>query len=220
MEINPAFYAFDVKRLIGKELNEIVVDPLWTFSVINYCEQIYFLFEDKYRFTKTRSAAYISSYLLKEIKRKVEEFQGLILDGVVVTVPSSFTEKQKQEMIHASGNAGCGVPYLLPEPIAALIAYSYETNIPNGSITLLFDLGGGTTDICISKIVENEIKVLIEMGDQFLGGKDFDKLLINHFNSILKKRYELDVFATNKKFRLMIKCQEIKHTLSVNMDAK
>uniref|UniRef100_A0A914QUS1 Uncharacterized protein n=1 Tax=Panagrolaimus davidi TaxID=227884 RepID=A0A914QUS1_9BILA len=234
MEINPAFYAFDVKRLIGKEFHEIIIDPLWTFSVLNYCEQIYFLFDDKIQFPKILSAAYITNYLLEEIKRKVEEFQGLFLDGVVLTVPSSFTEKQKQGIIHASDIAGCGVPHLLPEPIAALItekknkiwtlpffsviAYSYETDIPNGSITLLFDLGGGTTDICISKIVENEIKVL--MGDQFLGGKDFDKLLINHFNSILKERYELDVFATNKKFRLMLKCQEIKHTLSVNTDDK
>uniref|UniRef100_A0AC34FY20 Uncharacterized protein n=1 Tax=Panagrolaimus sp. ES5 TaxID=591445 RepID=A0AC34FY20_9BILA len=45
METKSKFSAFDVKRLIGKELHEIEIDPLWPYKVINYCEQIYLLFD-------------------------------------------------------------------------------------------------------------------------------------------------------------------------------
>uniref|UniRef100_A0A914PG79 Heat shock protein 70 n=1 Tax=Panagrolaimus davidi TaxID=227884 RepID=A0A914PG79_9BILA len=35
LETRPEFLAFDAKRLIGKEFNEIVINPLWPYKVIN-----------------------------------------------------------------------------------------------------------------------------------------------------------------------------------------
>uniref|UniRef100_A0A914QLK9 Hypoxia up-regulated protein 1 n=1 Tax=Panagrolaimus davidi TaxID=227884 RepID=A0A914QLK9_9BILA len=218
MERKPEFLAFDGKRLIGKEFDEIVIDPLWSFKVINYCEQIYLLFYDKENVPAVRSSTYILSCLLKQIKQKTDEFQGTNISEAIITIPSSFTEKQKDATTDAANIAGWETIHFLSEPIAALFACSYETDIPNKSIALLFDFGGGTTDICISKIFNGKIEILIESGDAFLGGKDFDRLLINHFNSALKHKYGLNVLETNKKYRLMIKCREIKHTLSVQMD--
>uniref|UniRef100_A0AC34FII3 Uncharacterized protein n=1 Tax=Panagrolaimus sp. ES5 TaxID=591445 RepID=A0AC34FII3_9BILA len=214
METYPEFSAFDVKRLMGKDFDEIVVDPLWPFNVINYCNQIHLLFGNK---TLIKSPVIISTYLLKQIKRNIEEFQGTTLDEAVITIPSSFTEKQKEATRDAANSALWRKVHFLPEPFAALIAYSYENDIPNKINVLLFDCGGGTTDICVAKINDEKIEILNDSGDSLLGGKDFDKLLINYFNSVLKHKYGLNVLETNRKYRLMIKCREIKHTLSVNM---
>uniref|UniRef100_A0A914QTM3 Uncharacterized protein n=1 Tax=Panagrolaimus davidi TaxID=227884 RepID=A0A914QTM3_9BILA len=221
MVTKPEYSTFDAKFLMGMELEEIVIDPLWPFGVISYCEEIYITFGNKRFPPWIRNSVDISSCLLRHIKTKAEEFQGIRLEEAVITVPSSFTEKQKDATIDAAtNNLKWRLVKLLPEPIAALFAYSYETEIPNESTVFLFDCGGGTTDICIAKIIGNKIDILSEKGDPLFGGKNFDRVLISYFNSVLNHKYGLNVLETNKKYRLMVKCQEIKHTLSVQTDAK
>uniref|UniRef100_A0A914QM01 Heat shock protein 70 n=1 Tax=Panagrolaimus davidi TaxID=227884 RepID=A0A914QM01_9BILA len=215
MDINAQFSIFDIKQLLGKTFNEIVIDPLWPFEVVDYGNQISLTcgkFDEETLIFGTSTA--LCSVLLKFMKQKIEEYQGTILSEAVITVPSSFSEKQKEATIEAAEIAKWKSIHLLPEPIASAVAYSYEIEIPNRSTFLLFDCGGGTTDICIAKVCDNRIKIICDNGDLFLGGKDFDKLLINYFNSVLKHMYEVNVLETNKKYRLMIKCREIKHNLS------
>ena len=43
---------------------------------------------------------------------------------------------------------------------------------------IVYDLGGGTFDVALVKIVEGELKVVDHEGDNYLGGADFDALLV------------------------------------------
>jgi molecular chaperone DnaK len=43
---------------------------------------------------------------------------------------------------------------------------------------LVYDLGGGTFDVALIKIKDGEMKVLDHEGDNFLGGADFDNLIV------------------------------------------
>uniref|UniRef100_A0A914R2D7 Hypoxia up-regulated protein 1 n=1 Tax=Panagrolaimus davidi TaxID=227884 RepID=A0A914R2D7_9BILA len=121
------------------------------------------------------------------------------------------------QTVDAANIAGWLKVHLLPEPIAAIIAYSYEIELLNESVALVFDCGVRTTQICVAKMMDNKIEILTNNEDPFLGGNDFDARLITYFSSALKHKYGLNVLETNKKYRLMYKCQEIKHTLSVEL---
>lgn len=45
-------------------------------------------------------------------------------------------------------------------------------------IALVYDLGGGTFDVALVKITEGELTVVDHEGDNYLGGSDFDALVV------------------------------------------
>lgn len=51
----------------------------------------------------------------------------------------------------------------------------------------VYDLGGGTFDISILEIQKGVFEVKSTNGDTFLGGEDFDNVLVNHLVSEFKK---------------------------------
>src|SRR6478736_823369 len=66
---------------------------------------------------------------------------------------------------------------LLQEPIAAAIGYGARPDISNQR-WLVFDLGGGTLDIAVVSTREGRLNVLEHRGDNLLGGKDIDRLIV------------------------------------------
>ena len=51
----------------------------------------------------------------------------------------------------------------------------------NASTFLVFDLGGGTFDVSILELFEGIMEVRASAGDNYLGGEDFDTLLLQDF---------------------------------------
>lgn len=51
----------------------------------------------------------------------------------------------------------------------------------------VFDLGGGTFDISILEIQKGVFEVRSTNGDTFLGGEDFDNVLLNYLIDMFKK---------------------------------
>lgn len=129
----------------------------------------------------------ISSLILQKLKDDVEE-QGHVIDGVTITCPAYFGTVQKHNTKAAGEAIGLNVLNVINEPTAA--AYAYIENINEGETKniLVYDLGGGTFDVTLMTIkayrdeqgvLKREIDVLDTGGDAALGGKDFDKALIN-----------------------------------------
>lgn len=120
----------------------------------------------------------LSSYVLKELKNFVQT--GEELDSAVITIPASFDTLQSNATKEAGAQAGFKNVILLQEPIAASLAYaSKEKSIDlKNSQWLVYDLGGGTFDAALVKIVEGELTVMDHEGDNYLGGTDFDALMI------------------------------------------
>ncbi len=120
----------------------------------------------------------LSAYVLKELKNFVQT--GEELDSAVITIPASFDSLQSNATKEAGLAAGFKNVVLLQEPIAASLAYANkERNIDlKNSQWLVYDLGGGTFDAALVRIVEGELTVMDHEGDNYLGGTDFDALLI------------------------------------------
>ena len=123
----------------------------------------------------------ISSLILKEMKRQIEEDVArfstnsveYIVDRAIVTVPAYFDQPQIEATRKAAEMAGLQVLELLHEPTAAACYHCWETNTQNGTF-LVYDLGGGTFDVSIVRCTEGEFEVLGISGNNRLGGDDFD----------------------------------------------
>jgi molecular chaperone DnaK len=120
----------------------------------------------------------LSAYVLKELKTFVHT--GDTLEAVVITIPASFDTIQSNATKSAGEQAGFKQVVLLQEPIAASLAYANkakEKELKDGQ-WLVYDLGGGTFDVALVKIQDGEMKVIDHEGDNFLGGADFDRLIV------------------------------------------
>uniref|UniRef100_A0AC34F8P5 Uncharacterized protein n=1 Tax=Panagrolaimus sp. ES5 TaxID=591445 RepID=A0AC34F8P5_9BILA len=206
--------AFDVKRIIGKPYESIEIDPFWPFQVVKDNQNVKIKLLNFKKSPVLLKPQEISSVLLKHMKKEAEEYKGEKLSEVVVTIPVAFNQSQIGATMEAAALAGWKSIHTLPEPIAACFAYASEDEIPKNSNVLIFDLGGGTVDICIVRIENDQLRILGSVGDLYLGGRNFDSLLMNHFMPILTQKYKVD-FQKNSlyKYRLLLRCQEIKHDL-------
>uniref|UniRef100_A0A914YUA2 Hypoxia up-regulated protein 1 n=1 Tax=Panagrolaimus superbus TaxID=310955 RepID=A0A914YUA2_9BILA len=204
---------FDSKIIIGREFSEIEIDESWNFNVKNENQKIKLEIQGFNEKLKIITAEEVAADLLKYMKEKAEEFQGEPILKIVITVPAAFTNSQKAATITAANLAGWNEVKLLPEPIAAAFAYFNNRSIPNNSTVLLFDLGGVTLDVCIFKVENDMIKILTNIGDSKLGGRNFDTVLINFFKNMLNTKYGISVID-DKKYKLMLECQKIKEDLT------
>jgi len=120
----------------------------------------------------------LSAYVLKELKTFVHS--GESVSEVVITIPASFDIVQSNATKEAGLQAGFRQVELLQEPIAASLAYANkhkEAELKDGQ-WLVYDLGGGTFDAALIKIKNGELKVIDHEGNNYLGGADFDDLIV------------------------------------------
>ena len=119
----------------------------------------------------------ISSFIIRKMVDNAEEYLKRKINKLVITVPANFTDAQRKATKQAAELAGLQVLRIINEPTAAALAYGLQNknmNDHNENI-LVFDLGGGTFDVTILKIVKNEgdnetfFEILSTCGDKFLG---------------------------------------------------
>jgi molecular chaperone HscA len=117
----------------------------------------------------------ISAEILRELKARAEASLGGPIEGAVITVPAYFDDAQRQATRDAGRLAGLEVMRLLAEPTAAALAYGLDRG--STGTYAVFDLGGGTFDISILKLVDGVFEVKATGGDSALGGDDLDRLI-------------------------------------------
>src|SRR5271156_6134808 len=121
----------------------------------------------------------ISAYVLLQLKKNAERFFGAPVTKAVITVPAYFNDAQRQATKDAGRIAGLEVLRLVNEPTAAALAYGLHEK-QRGKVAV-YDLGGGTFDISILKLISTSdgdiYQVLSTNGDTHLGGDDIDNLL-------------------------------------------
>ncbi|WP_426428337.1 molecular chaperone HscC [Pseudomonas palmensis] len=122
----------------------------------------------------------LSALVLKSLKEDVERAYGEPVTEAVISVPAYFSDAQRKATRVAGELAGLRVDKLINEPTAAALAYGLHQRDKETSF-LVFDLGGGTFDVSILELFEGVMEVRASAGDNYLGGEDFDQLLLKHF---------------------------------------
>jgi molecular chaperone DnaK len=118
----------------------------------------------------------ISSFILRKIRLDCEGYLGSEVREAVITVPAHFSERQRTATKEAGRLAGLRVLRIVNEPTAAALAYAHKTETSRN--ILVYDLGGGTFDVtCLIKEGDS-FRVRSTVGDNHLGGVDFDRLML------------------------------------------
>jgi len=124
----------------------------------------------------------LSSYILKELKKRAEHILKATITKSVITVPAYFNDAQRQATRDAGRLAGLDVLRIINEPTAASLAYGLGTKHHEEKTIAVYDLGGGTFDISILTINNGIFEVLSTNGDTYLGGDDMDNAIVGFWN--------------------------------------
>lgn len=194
---NPSntFYAF--KRLIGHKINDKVVqDCKVNYSIKsakNKDTRIEVTLDGK---TELWSPEQLQAVILQKMKETAEDYLGEKISQAVITVPAYFNDAQRQATKDAGKIAGLEVKRIINEPTAAALAYGMN-KVKGDRKVAVFDLGGGTFDISLIEIADvdgdHQFEVLATNGDTFLGGEDFDQMLIDYLVAEFKKDSGIDL---------------------------
>ena len=98
--------------------------------------------------------------------------------GAIITTPAAFNQMQSEATLRAAQAAGLERVGLLQEPVAAAMAAMMTSKNKSGQF-LVYDLGGGTFDLALVQALNGEISILDHEGINMLGGRDFDKAIVN-----------------------------------------
>jgi molecular chaperone DnaK len=139
----------------------------------------------------------ISAFVLRELKNWAENHFGEAVERAVITVPAYFNDAQRQATKDAGKIAGLEVLRLVNEPTAAALAYGlHEKPVAAGGRVAVYDLGGGTFDISVLKLIstgDGDIyQVLSTNGDTHLGGDDIDNLLQSFVHEQVLQEDQID----------------------------
>ena len=128
----------------------------------------------------------LSSFVLKKLVQDAKDQLGEI-EEVVISIPANFSNEAREATLRAGDLAGLKVNFIVNEPTAAALYYSFLNQEALDGIYAVYDLGGGTFDFSVIEVKDNEVNVLNSDGIQKCGGDDFDKLL---YDIIVDKYYE------------------------------
>ena len=152
----------------------------------------------------------VSSEILRALATRARDSLEEREEGVVITVPAYFDDRQRQATRQAAELAGLNVLRLLNEPTAAAVAYGLDETIAESGVVAVYDLGGGTFDISILRMERGLLRVLATGGDSALGGDDFDEVIV----SWMIDQWGLADLTRDQQRRLAVMARAIKERLS------
>ncbi|PWK78755.1 molecular chaperone HscA [Mucilaginibacter oryzae] len=176
---DPQNTIFSVKRLLGRSYHDIEnYKDFFSYKVID---------DDTESLVKIKvgdkfyTPIELSALILKELKARAEHALKTPVNRAVITVPAYFNDSQRQATRDAGKLAGLDVLRIVNEPTAASLAYGIGLNPEETKTIAVYDLGGGTFDVSILQIQNGIFEVLSTNGDTFLGGDDFDRIIVDYW---------------------------------------
>ncbi len=162
----------------------------------------------------------LSAIILGHLVKEAEKQNFGPIRSAVITVPAYFNEKRRRATQQAGEIAGLQVIGTLNEPMAATLAYGLHQHEQEQNV-VVYDLGGGTFDVTVVRITPREIVELATNGDRQLGGKDWDRALIDHVAADFQRVHGLDPRENPEGHQnLLLACEKAKRQLSVRERAK
>lgn len=215
---NPLNTIYGAKRLIGRQFHSKVMDSIkqqFTYKMVegdnenvlvNLAGEVYGLDE-------------VSALILDKVRNTAQDILEEEVTAAVVTVPAYFSDRQRQAVKDAGKIAEMEVLRIINEPTAAALAYGWGKHMQE--IVAIYDLGGGTFDLCILEVRDDVYEVKATGGDNYLGGVDFDNRLIDLVMEEFEKTTDVDLSSDPISLqRVKDACERAKIDLSTKSETR
>ncbi len=208
---HPERTIFSVKRLMGKSYNDvkhlmqnqaykIIDDGTDSLVKVQVGDTFY-------------SPVELSAFILKELKQRGEHILKAPVTKAVITVPAYFNDAQRQATRDAGKLAGLDVLRIINEPTAASLAYGLDVNREELKTIAVYDLGGGTFDVSVLRLIDGVFEVLSTHGNTQLGGDDIDNGIVQYWQ---ENNPALQQLNRNAITALRLLAEKAKKTLGEN----
>lgn len=164
----------------------------------------------------------ITAMLFTKLKLTAEQALGIKVNDVVIGVPCYFTDAERRALLDAAATAGLNVLRLMNETTATALAYGiYKQDLPSPEEkprnVFFVDCGNAGLQVSAVAFNKGKLKMLATAADSQIGGRDFDRLLAQHFAVDFKARYKVDA-TTNPRawLRLCTEVEKLKKQMSAN----
>jgi len=184
-DTDSAVVGAEAERMVAEEPEHVVVgskahlgDPDWSVE----------------QWGKNWTATDIAGIILRKLKGDSETLLGYAVQEAVVAVPAHFTASQRQAIMEAGTVCGLQIRSVVNEPTAAAVAYGIRSDV-NVRRFMVFDMGGGTTDITIMELQDQELNTLATHGVAGLGGNAFDARLREMVRRAFERQQGVDLHS-------------------------
>ena len=140
----------------------------------------------------------------------------------VMTVPSYMTDAERRAILDACQIAGLNCLKLMNDTTAVALTYGlYHSSLPELTekphIVAFVDIGYTQVQASAVAFNKGKLRMLATTFDNNLGGRDFDRVLCDHFQTEFKQKYKVDAYSNIRaKLRLRAECEKLKKLMSSN----
>ncbi|XP_012261434.2 heat shock 70 kDa protein 4 isoform X2 [Athalia rosae] len=213
------------KRLLGRKYNDPFVQRELRNLGYKTSQQpdgsigihVHYLGEDH-----VFSPEQITGMLFTKLKDISETALQTAVNDCVISVPSYFTQAEREALLDAARIAGLNVLRLFNETTATALCYGiYKQDLPApeaGPRNVVFvDCGYASLQVSICAFHKGKLKMLASAADPQLGGREIDYILADHFCKEFQTRYKIDAHTNPRAYlRLLAEVEKLKKQMSAN----
>ncbi|RMJ14466.1 hypothetical protein CDV36_005865 [Fusarium kuroshium] len=159
---------------------------------------------------------------LRRLVGSASDYLGKKVTSAVITVPTNFSEKQREALIQAANNAGIEVLQLVADPVAAVLAYDARPEATvEDKIIVVADLGGTRSDVAVVASRGGMYTILATAHDYDYAGVHLDQALMDHFAKEFQKKHNVDPRENARSLaKLRLESEAAKRALSLGSNAQ
>jgi len=168
------------------------------------------------------TVAEASTRFLRRLATAASEYLGKKVTSAVMTVPTSYTEKQREALTKAANDAGLEILQLISDPVASILAYDARPEAEiSDKVVVVADLGGTRSDVSVVASRGGMYTILATAHDFDFAGVHLDNALIEYFAKEFQKKHNVDPRENAKSLaKLRLESESVKKNLSLGTNAQ
>ncbi|KAI0384515.1 HSP70-domain-containing protein [Hypomontagnella monticulosa] len=222
---NPKNTVISFKDFLGQDFKSI--DPTHCHAAAHPQDvngTVSFTIQDKEEgeSPSTLSVKEVSTRYLRRLIQSASDYLGKKVTSAVITVPTNFTEAQREALVQAANDAELEVLQLVNEPIASVLAYDARPEAKlEDKIVVVADLGGTRSDVAVVASRGGLYTILATAHDYEFSGVHLDQVLMDHFaKEFMKKNANVDPRTNARSLaKLKAESEATKKALSIGTNA-
>ncbi|KAL1637428.1 Hsp70 protein that interacts with Zuo1p [Neofusicoccum ribis] len=169
----------------------------------------------------TRSISEITTRHLRRLKNSASDYLGKTVNAAVITVPTNFTDSQKEALTKAAKDAEIEVLQFIHEPVSAVLAYDARPDAKvSDKIVVVADIGGTRSDVAVIASRGGMYSILATLHDYEVAGAQLDQVLMDHFAKEFIKKHKTDPRQNDRSLaKLKLESEAVKKALSIGQSA-